>query len=275
MRISAIAVVGTLLMAALGWGQAFAPEASYTPKPDLKDIRIDQKLGASVPLTAKFKDETGRPVQLGEFLGARPVLVLPIFYRCQGVCALELQSLLDNLQKAKRTVGKDYDVVAISIDPQEGPDIAKRKKARSLDPIPAFAKHKAGWHFLTGSLDQIRSVTDALGFYYRYDAATDAINHPSGIMFLTPAGVISSYYLGANYAPGQLTADIDRASRKKVGEKVPDVFFGCIHIDPLTGQRSLVIEGVLRLAGIATIIAIAGALTFMSIGRSRKRKSAI
>ncbi len=167
-----------------------------------------------------------------------------------------------------KTIGKDYDVIVMSINPTEGPELATAKFEATVSSTPALKATQEGWHFLTGSMDQIRSVTDALGFHYTYDAAKNLVNHPSGIMFVSPNGVISSYILGATYDPKALEKDIDLAYHSDVGERAPDLFFGCIHTDPITGQRSLVVEKAVNLACYVTVAAIAGSLFFYS----RKRK---
>lgn len=269
-RLSSCVWLAALLALTIVHAQDFDSETpTPQPKPDLTNVRIVQKLGHLLPAEAQFSDRDGSPVRLANFLNARPLIVLPIFYRCTGVCNLELQSLVATLPKTRRSIGRDFDVLVLSIDPNEGPGLAKAKCASTIATQPAFAGTENGWHFLTGNLENIRKLTDSLGFYFKFDPIKDQINHPSGIMFVTPSGVVSSYILGANYSPKAIASDIDLASKSRVGEKTADVFFGCVHIDPLTGKRSIVIEGVLRIAGFATILAIAGILGF---GRFRSRK---
>ena len=216
---------------------------------DRSKVKIVQNLGAQVPLTAQFKDTDGTPVTFGQLDTLRPVLVLPVFYRCQGVCNLEFQNLTALLNKDRSLrVGKDFDVVVLGIDPTEGPDLAKGKLSDAKGEFPTLFTSE-GWHFLTGSLENIKSVTDALGFFYTYDAETDVINHPSGLMFVSPGGKVSSYILGPTYTADEIQKDVALAAKSQVGAKVQDAFFGCVHIDPLTGRRSLVFEKVLRLSG--------------------------
>ncbi len=252
------------------WG---AP--STQPKVDLSKVHIVQQLGTQIPLDTTFRDQDGRVVRLGDSLHSRPALVLPIFYRCQGVCNVELQGLLASLPRLKQRIGRDYDVVVLSIDPQEGPDLAKAKLQSSIAAAPELKGTESGWHFLTGSLENIHKVTDALGFFYTYDADKDLINHPSGIMFLTPDGVVSSYILGANYTTSRLSLDINVANAKKLGTKVEDIFFGCIHCDPITGRKSIVIERFLSLLGAVTVVSIVATLATLSGFRWRKKRKAL
>lgn len=245
--------------------------ASTAPKVDLSKVHIVQRLGTQVPLSVPFSDQDGRVVRLGDSLHSRPALVLPIFYRCQGVCNVELQGLLATLPKLKQRIGRDFDIVVLSIDPQEGPALAKAKLDSSIAADPALRGTELGWHFLTGTQENIRRVTDALGFYYTYDAEKDLINHPSGIMFLTPSGVVSSYILGADYAPDRLSLDINVANAQKLGKKVEDVFFGCIHVDPISGRKSIVIERFLSLLGLVTVVSIVLTIATLSGFRWRRR----
>ncbi|HVT12394.1 MAG TPA: SCO family protein [Fimbriimonadaceae bacterium] len=272
------------LLFGISFSVAFAQDAVFSgpsgppstqPKVDLSKVHIVQRLGIQVPLDTTFRDQDGRVVRLGDSLHSRPALVLPIFYRCQGVCNVELQGLLATLPQLKQKIGKDYDVVVLSIDPQEGPDLAKAKLQASLATSPELKGTEPGWHFLTGTLENIHKVTDALGFYYTYDADKDLINHPSGIMFLTPAGVISSYILGANYTTSRLSLDINVANAKKLGTKVEDIFFGCIHCDPITGRKSIVIERFLSLLGVVTVVSIVATLATLSGFRWRKKRKAL
>lgn len=230
--------------------QQFAPSMTVSaPAVDRSKVKIVQNLGGQVPLTAQFKDVDGSPVTFGQLDTVRPVVVLPVFYRCQGVCNLEFQNLTTLLDKDRSLhVGKDFDVVILSIDPTEGPDLAKGKLDDAKKQFPTLFTGQ-GWHFLTGSLENIKAVTDALGFFYTYDAATDVINHPAGLMFVSPGGKVSSYILGPVYTSDAIRKDLDVAAKSQVGAKVQDAFFGCIHIDPLTGKRSLVLEKFVRVSG--------------------------
>jgi protein SCO1/2 len=237
---------------------------SQTPQASAKGVGIEQKPGSQVPLTAHFKDADGRSVQFGEELPNRPAVVLPIFYRCKGVCQMETDDLLVALPKLNKRVGKDFDVIVLSVDPQEGPDLAKDKKQSSIASNPAFKGTDQGWHFLTGSIDQIRSVTDAMGFFFSYDPKLDIINHPSGVMFLTPQGRVSSYILNARFTKGDLERNLSQAAVNTIGEKVPDSFFGCIHTDPVTGQKSLNIMRFLSLFAFVFLVALAGLLFYLS-----------
>lgn len=254
-------------------GSQVAATPGTLPKTiDRKAVRIDQNLGGQVPLDASFKDQTGKAVTFGEALGGKPAVVMCIFYLCRGVCNLELQSTIATVKQMKaQKLGKDFDVIVVGIHPKEGSDLAQGKFKSTIDEVN-LPGTEGGWRFLTGDWANIHKVTDALGFHYTYDPQKDAIDHPSGVMFLSPQGKISSYVYGANYSAAIFDRNLDLASRAKVGAKAEEIFFGCIHVDPLTGKRSLVIQNVLKVAGIGTVLAIALSIAVLSGKASFRRR---
>ncbi len=241
---------------------------------DVSKIKIIQRIGNQIPLAIEFKDQNDKPVTMGSLINHRPVLLLAIFYRCTGVCGVELANLVDTLGKMKtKKVGRDFDVVVLGIDPVETPDLAKAKLSETLATSQNLKGTDSGWHFLTGSLKNIHSVTNPIGFYFTYDEAQDIVNHPAGLMFVTPTGVVSSYILGARYTPQGLTENIEIAAKGQLGIKSADIFFGCIHIDPLTGKRSIVIQNVISVAAVVTVIVLlVSVLTLSGKARWKKRE---
>jgi len=262
-----------LSLSCLSGAQDWAPDTPVPTQPgiDTSKVRVIQHLGAQVPLADIFKDQNGRDVTLGQILRTRPAVILPIFFRCQGVCSVEFDGLLQDLPQLDQRIGKDYDVIVLSIDPQEGSDLAARKFADVFSTAPKLKGTEAGWHMLTGSLGAIRRLTDKLGFYYTYDAARDIINHPSGIMFLTSTGEISSYILSPTFPVDRLSQNINVANANKLGAKTRDAFLGCVHIDPITGKRSIVIERFLSLLALVTIVGIVVMVATLSIKSKKAR----
>ena len=236
-----------------------------------KEVRVVQSMGAHLPSDAQFVDQNGRSVTIGELSAKKSLIVLPMFYRCRGVCALEYGNLLSSISKESTLkTGRDYDVVILGIDPVEGPELAKEKFSDAQKEFPNLLSDN-GWHFLTGDLTNIRKVTDALGFFYKYDAKNDLINHPTGIMFVSPPGVVSSYILDPKeFTKEGILKGVQTAEAHKVGAKAQEAFFGCIHIDPLTGKRSLVFEKVLRLAGVLFLIVGGAGIAFLSRKRTAR-----
>lgn len=232
--------------------------------PEAAKIGIEQRLGQPVMAHANFRDDTGKPVKLSDLLGKRPILLLPIFYTCTGACNLELTGVVDALnQSSALKVGRDFDIVALGIHPKETPEMAKNKKMLTLRTLKGKTDTGA-WRFLTGDTESTRAVTDSLGFKYTYDEGKDRVNHPAAIMVITPKGTISSYILGARYTSTQLQGYLTIAAKEEVGQKAKTILLGCVHLDPVTGKRSIVIENVLRLFGVVTLFSMAvwfGALT--------------
>lgn len=233
------------------------------------NVRVDQRLNEFVPTDTEFKDEYGRPIKLQRYFNEKPVVILPIFYKCPGICETELFGLIDSLKGFKRDfVGREFTVVILGIDPNEGADLAADKKDTAIAAYMGASSDKArrafaerGWHFLTGDLKNIRKVTDALGFKFTFDETNGNIVHPSGLMVLTPSGKISRYFLSTDY-PQQLLLDaIRKAGKEEIGARDDRPFFlACIEVDPLTGQKTLNILNVLKTMGVVTILALGGAI---------------
>lgn len=220
----------------------------------LQQMKLDQKLGGQVPGEAKFKDEFGQDIQFMSLLGKRPVVLLPIFFTCTGMCGKESDNLLKTIARLEnKQVGRDYDVVFLSIKPTETPELALNKKT-SLLKVMKGDTNEQGYHFLTGELEEIRKVTDSVGFGFAYDPKDDRINHPAGLMVLSASGKIVQYLTSTEYPPKEFESALNLANQNKLGPKAETVLLGCVMIDPITGQKSLVIEGVVRL--IAGIFAI-------------------
>ncbi|MBS1713134.1 MAG: SCO family protein [Armatimonadetes bacterium] len=233
------------------------------------NVRVDQRLNEFVPTDTEFKDEYGRSVKLQRYFSDKPVVILPIFYKCPGICETELFGLIDSLKGFKKDfAGREFTVVILGIDPNEGADLAADKKDTAIAAYMGASSDKArrafaetGWHFLTGDLKNIRRVTDALGFKFTFDETNGTIVHPSGLMVLTPSGKISRYFLSTDY-PQQLLLDaIRKAGKEEIGARDDRPFFlACIEVDPLTGQKTLNILNVLKTMGVVTVLALGGAI---------------
>ncbi|MCW5937350.1 MAG: SCO family protein [Fimbriimonadaceae bacterium] len=243
------------------------------------DVRVDQKLESFVPLDAEFRDELGMKVKLGDYFVDKPVLLLPVFYKCPGICEAELMNLVESLKGFNKDfVGKDFLVVTVGIDPSETPELASQKK----DTLVALYQGnrtkreerlmtERGWHFLTGDMTQIRKVTDAIGFRFTYDASNGNITHPAALVVLTPQGKISRYFLDVQYPQRLLLNSIKDAGKGQVGTREEQPFFlSCIQVDPLTGQRSLNILNTLKTLGVVTILGMVVAMAVWN--RQAKRR---
>jgi protein SCO1/2 len=246
------------------------PPSSVRPDA-LKGVGIDQKLDNRLPLDLHFRDETGRDVRLGEFFGARPVIITPVYYGCPMLCTQILNGLISGLKPVSFNAGDQFDVVAVSFDPSETPDLALKKKDSYVKRY-SRAGSASGFHFLTGDEAAIKALTDALGFRYTYDPNTKQFAHASGLMVATPEGRISRYLYGVDYAPRNLRLALVEASERKIGTPVDELLLFCYHYDPATGKYGAAAMNFLRLAAAATVIGIGAFLTIL-LRQERKHRT--
>jgi len=258
-----------VLLTSAAFAQVPAPPPAMPPNKVVEQIGIDQKLNEQIPLELTFRDETGRSVALSEyFKSGRPVVLSFVYYRCPMLCTMTLNGMAASFKPLKFEMGKDYDVVTVSFDPREGPDLAAAKKA-------AYVKHygreegEAGWHFLTGDEQNIKALAAAAGFRYFYDAKTDQYAHASGIMVLTPSGRLSRYFYGLEYSTRDLQFGLVEASNHRIGSVADRFLLLCYHYDPMTGRYGLAIMNALRGGAVLTLLCI-GSFIYIMIRRERR-----
>jgi protein SCO1/2 len=237
----------------------------------LQGVGFDQRLNAQVPLDLTFNDETGQPIKLGDCFQGKPVILVLAYYQCPRLCTLVLNGLVQGMLEMPFNVGKDYNVVIVSFDPREDWQLAASKKEAYLR---RYGRPDAasGWHFLTGEPEAIRSLTNAVGFRYRFDAEQNQFVHASGIMILTPTGKISRYFYDVNYPGRDLRLGLVEASKNKIGSPVDQVLLYCFHYDATVGKYSASVMNIIRLGGVATMISIVGfvvVLRRMRLGHAR------
>jgi protein SCO1/2 len=253
------------------YGSAPPRPTSVTAKPGLlKSIGIDQKIGEQLPLDLTFKDEHGADVRLGQYFGGRPVVMALAYFECPMLCTQVLNGMTGALKTLSFDAGKDYDVVVVSIDPRDTPELAAAKKATYIQNYarPATA---AGWHFLTGTNDSIKPLADAIGFRYAYDENLKQFAHAAAIYVATPKGVISRYLLGIDFAPRDLRLAMVEASNNRLGTVRDQVLLLCYHYDPAEGKYGAAILNAIRAGFILTVGAL---LAFMFVSRRRERAEA-
>jgi protein SCO1/2 len=226
-------------------------------------VNIEQRLNQQVPLDLVFRDEFGRSLPLSTyFSGNKPVLLALVYYNCPMLCTLILNGVESSLKAVSLDPGRDFEVVAVSFDPRDTPEIAARKKANYLQRYrrPNTAN---GWHFLTGSESSIKALTEAVGYQYKFDPATGQFAHASAIMILTPQGKLSRYFYGVEYAPRDVRLGLVEASQNKIGTPVDQVLLFCYHYDPGSGKYGAIAMNMVRLAGAAFVL-ICGVFLFVS-----------
>jgi protein SCO1 len=254
---SAVAVFVLALLPLSTPAQLQGPVQDIGVRPSLlKEVGIDQKLNQSIPLDLVFRDEHGKPVRLGEYFGQKPVILSMVYYNCPMLCTQVLNGLESSLKLIPMDIGKQFNVVTVSIDPTERPVLAEAKRAlyTGLYGRPNAAE---GWHFLTGNEPQIRQLANALGFRYAYDPDSKQFAHASAIMLLTPEGKISRYFYGIQFPSRDMRLGLVEASEGKIGSPVDQVLLFCYHYDPSTGKYGVLISRLIQLAGAVTVLAIA------------------
>jgi protein SCO1/2 len=219
----------------------------------LKEVGVDQKLNDEIPLNLAFRDEHGNPVELAQFFAGKPVILTLVYYNCPMLCTQVLNGLDRSLQLIPMEIGKDFNVVTVSIDPTDRPAIAEAKQAMYAG-MYRRPGAQYGWHFLTGDEPQIKQLADAVGFRYAYDPDSKQYAHASAIMLLTADGKISRYFYGVSYPERDLRLGLVEASQGKIGSPVDQVLLFCYHYDPHTGKYGLLISRMIQLGGIATVL---------------------
>ncbi|MGE4055078.1 MAG: SCO family protein [Vicinamibacterales bacterium] len=277
MRILLAAILGLILAGpafaqmtgapAPGYRRDVGTPASAIPEP-LREIGFDQRMGEAVPLDVDFTDESGRVVKLGEFFGTKPVVLAFVYYECPMLCTQTLRSMASSFGVLSMNPGEDFEIVLVSIDPRETPEVAARRKAEVIE---RYGRTEAagGWHFLTGKPDAIERVAGAAGFRYAWDEQTQQYAHPAGIVILTPDGRAARYLFGLDYGPRDLRLAMIEASEGTIGTAVDAILLYCYHYDPMTGRYGLVVMRLLRVAGVATVLAI-GAFIVVMLRRERR-----
>ena len=236
----------------------------------LKSVTIEQRLNSQLPLDAEFRDETGKTVPLGSFFGKRPVVLALVYYDCPMLCTQILNGMVRAAKVLTFTPGKEYDVVAISFDARETPQLAAEKKAVYVKRY-GHPETAAGWHFLTGSINSIKRVTDAVGFRYVWDVHTTQFAHASAIYVLTPQGRLSKYFYGIDYSPKDMRLGLIEASNNKIGNPVDQIMLFCYHFDPHAAKYTPFALGLLRVAGAATVLTLGG-FVFIMLRRENRQK---
>lgn len=264
------------LLAACAFGQGMtngilSPPANVRP-PGLKNVGVQQNLNQSLPLDLTFTDDLGRTVRLGDYFGKKPVVLSLVYFNCPMLCGEVLSGLEHSLRMMKFDVGKEFDVITVSFDPKDTPEMAAKKKAGFIKRYKREGAEQ-GWHFLVGKQDAIDALTKAGGFQYEYDEKTKQFAHATAIMIATPDGKIAQYYYGVEYPPKDLRLGLVEAGKGKIGNVVDQLLLYCYHYDPEQGKYSATILRLLRLAGIATMLSL-GTLIFVMIRRGPERVAA-
>jgi protein SCO1/2 len=250
-------------------GSTLQPAPNQLPEA-VRDVGIDQRLNEQVPLDLVFQDEYGKAVKLGDYFHERPVILTLVYHECPMLCSEVLDGLLRTMRVLKFNIGKDFDVVTVSFNPEEDATIARSVKETYLKRYKREGAEE-GWHFLTGEQASIEKLTKAVGFRYGYDPAKKLYIHAAGIMLVTPQGRLSRYFYGIEFPAKDLRLGLVEASQNKIGSVVDQVLLYCYHYDPATGTYGLVIMTILRILGITFVLGM-GLYIILMLRRERGTK---
>jgi len=267
MKRSVLHRVLLFVLVALLSGAAHAAD----PQDDiLREIGVDEKLGAQVPLDLPFTDASGKAVRLGDYLRDGPVILTLNYYTCPMLCPLTFRGLAATMAEVKDlSPSKDYRIVTVSIDPAEIPEIVRAKANESHALVPGLMDPDSRWPFLYGSAESIRRVTEAVG--YRYRKVGTGFAHPSAQIVLSPGGKVSRYLYGFQIPPRDFKLALLEAADGKIGETSAEnvILLYCFHYDPVGRKYSLVAMNVMKLAGAVTLALLGGLLAVLWVRHGR------
>jgi protein SCO1/2 len=235
----------------------------------MQRVGIDQKLEAQLPLDVELRDESGKTVRLGDYFGkGKPVVLAFVYYGCPQLCTMVLNGMNQSFRTLSFDIGKEYEVVTVSFDHSETPQLAAEKKTTYLKSY-GRAGGEQGWHFLTGDEANIKRLTDAAGFRFVWDEPTKQFAHGSAIMVATPQGQLSRYFYGLEYAPKDLRLGLIEASENKIGRLSDEVLLLCYQYNPMTGKYGFAIMRSLQVGGFATILILGSYITIKLVRERR------
>jgi protein SCO1/2 len=279
-RRACLGAVLVLSTSAAAGAQLNAPLSAPPPTPAataqipmLRDVGIDQRLNQPVPLDAAFVDENGHDVKLGDYFGAKPVVLQLAYFNCPILCPQVLAGMVGSLEALSFDAGRDFTMLVVSFDPGDTPAMAREKRA---DALKRYSRPgaEAGIHFLTGRESEIKKLTHAVGFRYAYDPAIGQYAHPATIMVLTADGRVSRYLFGIEFAPRDLKFGLMEAAQNHIGSVIDQVLLFCYHYDPSTGKYGFAVTTAVRIGGALTVLLLAGFI-LISLRRERRQANAV
>jgi protein SCO1/2 len=243
----------------------YEPRAPSGLPKALNGVGIDQKLNQQLPLDLVFRNEKGESVKLGDYFGKKPVMLSLVYYQCPMLCNQVLNGMVTAFKVMAFQPGQEFEVVTVSFDPRETAALAAAKKNTYVNYLPEARRARAadGWHFLSGDEANIKRLTDAVGFRYHFDEATNQFAHASAIYVTTPQGKLARYFYGIEYAPRDLRLGLIEAADNKIGSPVDQLLLYCFHYDPATGKYGAAVMNLMRGAGLVTLAVIAGMLLML------------
>jgi protein SCO1 len=231
-----------------------APLVSTEKPKEMEGIGIDEKIGTTLDLTTPFADENGQQVTLASYFdGKTPVVLSLVYYSCPGLCNFHLNGLVDGLKGVDWNMGEKYKMVEISFDPKETPAMASAKKANYVKVYDRTGSEKS-WHFLTGTPESIKKITEAVGFKYKWIESEKEWSHASAAVVITPQGMISRYLPGIFFEPQDLKLALNEATAGKTGNFIDSLVLYCFQYNPHLSKYTLVASNVMKLGGVVIIL---------------------
>lgn len=269
--LKAAAAAWGVLMFAAGVSAWAGPPTTLRAPPDLlSKVGFDQKLGVQIPLAATFRNVEGRVVHLRDLLNGKPILLVPGYYGCINLCSVVRAGVANAVAKSGLQPGKQFNVVLVSINPDENPTTAATTKQN--DAAVHTGAFISQWHYLTGSKAASQSLMHSIGFRYFYDSRNGQYDHDAGVVLLSPQGRVTQYLFGVKFAPETLRLALVSASHGKIGNIVDHFLLLCCNYDPSTGHYSLVIHRIMQALGIATVITLILLIVLLRRSELRRRR---
>lgn len=242
----------------------------------VEDVTVEQKLGESIPLDILLTDSKGQPTKTGYFFdGKRPVLLTLNYSNCPVLCNVQLNALVEGLNKLSLRIGRDFQILTVSIDPKESTERINETKAKYIEILDQQPGAVSGWHFCTARESSIKRLSDAVGFRYTYDAKTGDYYHPAMLAFVSPDGVISRYSLDVAFPPEQTKLALIDASNGTIGTPVDQFIMWCFSYDPDRGSYVLAAWRLMRLGAATTVVALLATLVPYWIGKKRSARRTV
>lgn len=224
---------------------------------ELVSVGVDDKLGAQIDLSLTFRDDSGAEVPLGTYFHkGRPVIMAMVYYNCPSLCNFHLNGLTEILKVLKWTAGEKFEVVAISMDHTEGPELAHAKKQTYIKEY-GRPESAGGWHFLTGSQENVKAVADQLGFKFKWLEDKKQFAHAATTYVVTPDGKISRFLHGIQPELNTLKLSLLEASNGKIGNAIEQVLMFCFKFDPTKNKYTLYAWNLMQIGAVLTVLLLA------------------
>lgn len=221
------------------------------------EIGIDEKLGAQMPLDAEFVTSDRDTVRLADII-SKPTLVAFVYYECPGICSPLLTDLARVAELIDLTPGEDFQIVTISFDHRETPEIAARWKKNYFEGMKGKFPEEY-WTFLTGDSLNIRKVTDAVGFNFKPSDDGNFV-HADLVLSVSPTGKVSRYIYGITFNRFDLKMALLEAEAGKTSPAVSKFLQYCFSYDPEGRAYTLNITRIFGTIILLSVFAFAGFL---------------